>query len=261
MVNHRAKQSEIWDSGIVYGVLSATSGPKTKFHARIHAWQFWKSACISETAACRAKISSILTPFGRKRAYDVQILELWPIAKFHVQIWQFCKSVYISETAACRAKISSISTPWERKRVYVQLLELLPVAKYHAQIWQFWKWACSSETAVCSAKRELHFDPMGQKENMGNFWNFCQWASFMHEYGNFENRPACHWTQVLCWYLWSFSVQSHFRIIWCTCVHRENRSEIWKSGVNTVNMCVGYLWPSSVQSHFGVLIWQWKRWT
>ncbi len=32
-----------------------------KFHAQI--WQFWKSAHISETAAQRAKISSILTPW------------------------------------------------------------------------------------------------------------------------------------------------------------------------------------------------------
>ncbi len=39
--------------------------------ANFHApkWQFWKSARISETAAPRMQISSILTPCGRKRVY------------------------------------------------------------------------------------------------------------------------------------------------------------------------------------------------
>ncbi len=36
----------------------------------------------------RAKISSISIPWGRKKVY-VQLLELWPMAKFHAQIWQF----------------------------------------------------------------------------------------------------------------------------------------------------------------------------
>ncbi len=49
-----------------------------KFHAQI--WQFCKLANISETAAGRVKISSILTPWGRKRLF-VQVQELWPIAK------------------------------------------------------------------------------------------------------------------------------------------------------------------------------------
>ncbi len=116
-------------------------------HAQI--WQFWKLACISETAARRAKMSSISTPCGRKRVY-VQLLGLWPLAKFHAQIWQFWKLFRISETAARRAKISSTSTPSGRKRVYVQLLELWPIAKFHAQIWQFWKLFRISETVYFS---------------------------------------------------------------------------------------------------------------
>ena len=43
----------------------------TKFNAQIR--QFWISACISETAAHRAKISSISTPCDRKKLY-VQLL-------------------------------------------------------------------------------------------------------------------------------------------------------------------------------------------
>ena len=135
--------------------------PLAKFQAQI--WQFWKLARISETAARRANISSISTPWGRRRVcatskihaqnrpwsrkpllveqkakitsiltpwgrmnVHVQILELWPLAKFHGQIRQFWKLARISETAARRAKISSISTPWGRRRVYVQLLKFMP---------------------------------------------------------------------------------------------------------------------------------------
>ncbi len=49
-------------------------------------------------------------PWGRNRVY-VQLLALWPMAKFHAQIWPFWKFACISETAAPRVKISSISTP------------------------------------------------------------------------------------------------------------------------------------------------------
>ncbi len=56
-----------------------------KVHAQI--WQFKKSACISETAVRRAKISSISTLYGRKTMY-MSLLEL-PIVKFHAQIWHF----------------------------------------------------------------------------------------------------------------------------------------------------------------------------
>ncbi len=63
------------------------------------------------------------------RCDHVQLLEFWPMAKFHAQIWQFWKSAIIPETVAHRAKICSISTSRVRKRVYVQLLELWPMAK------------------------------------------------------------------------------------------------------------------------------------
>ncbi len=91
-------------------------------------WKFSKSATISETAARRARMSSISSPWVRKREY-VPLLDLWPMAKFHGQIWQFWKSAIIAETAAHRAKICSISISWVRKRVYVQLLELWPMRK------------------------------------------------------------------------------------------------------------------------------------
>ena len=39
--------------------------PMVKFHAQI--WQVWKSTCTSETFVCRVKISSISTPWGRKK--------------------------------------------------------------------------------------------------------------------------------------------------------------------------------------------------
>ncbi len=87
-----------------------------------------KTSIIWKTSDLRAK---------RGEIWDVQLLKLWPIAKFHAQIWQFWKMAYISETAARGAKISSISTLRGRKRIYVQLLELWPLAKFHAQIWQF----------------------------------------------------------------------------------------------------------------------------
>ncbi len=81
-----------------------------KFHAQL--WQFWKSARISETAARTAKISSILTLWGRKRVGATP-----GKAKFQAQIWQIWKSVRISETASSRAKIGSISTIFGRKQV------------------------------------------------------------------------------------------------------------------------------------------------
>ncbi len=87
-------------------------------------------ARISETAAHRAKLTSISSPWGRKREY-VQLLALWPMAKFHAQIWQFLE---ISETAGHRVKISLILTPWGGERIYAQLLELWPLAKFHARI-------------------------------------------------------------------------------------------------------------------------------
>ncbi len=83
--------------------------PMGKFHAQI--WQFWKMANISETAARRAKISSISNPWGRKRVY-VQLLDVLSLAKFHGQLWQFWKSVCISETTARRAKKAQFRTPW-----------------------------------------------------------------------------------------------------------------------------------------------------
>ena len=57
-----------------------------KFHTQYG--NFEKSACISEIAAPREKISSISIPWGRKRVY-VQLLKLFPMVKFHAQIRQF----------------------------------------------------------------------------------------------------------------------------------------------------------------------------
>ncbi len=46
---------------------------------------FLKWARLSETAGHRVKISLILTPWGGERIY-AQLLELWPLAKFHARI-------------------------------------------------------------------------------------------------------------------------------------------------------------------------------
>ncbi len=92
----------------------------------------------------------------------MQLLELWPLGKFHAQIWQVWKWARISETAARRAKITLISTPWGRQRVHVQLLELWPLAKFHAQIWQFRKLARILETAAHRAKISSISIPWGR---------------------------------------------------------------------------------------------------
>ncbi len=84
---------------------------------------FWKSACISETTTRGAKISSISTPWGRKRLY-VQLLAFWPKAKFHAQIWQFGKSACISETVAPR----------------VQIAQCRPLGVEREDMWNFGKW-------------------------------------------------------------------------------------------------------------------------
>ncbi len=86
-------------------------------------------ACISETAARRAKITSISTPWVRKSVH-VQLLELWPLTKFYTQIWQVRKLARILETVGRRAKVSSISSPWGRKTVYVHCA----TSGIHAQI-------------------------------------------------------------------------------------------------------------------------------
>ncbi len=83
------------------------------------------SARISETAARRAKISSISTLWGRKRVY-VQLLALWPMAMFHAQIWQFWKTARISETTAHILKISSISTPGVKREYMWNFGHLVP---------------------------------------------------------------------------------------------------------------------------------------
>ena len=65
---------------------------------------FWKSTHVLESTGRRAKITSISTPWIRKRVY-VQLLELLPIAEFYGQIWKsFLNSARILETAARRAK-------------------------------------------------------------------------------------------------------------------------------------------------------------
>ena len=71
-----------------------------KFHAQI--WQFWKSACISETTAYRAKNKLyISTLWCRKRVF-VQLLELLSMPL--IQQWQCWKSACISEATAHKVK-------------------------------------------------------------------------------------------------------------------------------------------------------------
>ena len=112
-----------------------------KFHAQIWQYLLWKSARISDTDARRAKISFILTPWGRNRVY-VQLLELWPMAKFHAQIWQFWKSAGISEAAVHRVKISSISTPGVEKEYMYTLCGTLANGQVGSQAGRQGPWAC-----------------------------------------------------------------------------------------------------------------------
>ncbi len=83
---------------------------------------------VSRTSASMAKISSISTSWGRKTVC-VQLLELWPLGKFHAQLWHYWKLARISETTDRRAKTSSISTSWGRKRVYAELWPILNAGK------------------------------------------------------------------------------------------------------------------------------------
>ena len=90
------QNDEIWDSVVwVIYVQLLNFGPK--IYAQIS--QFWKLACILETAACKPKLNSISTPWGRNTV-SVQILEFWPKAKFYAQIWQFWKSTHMSMSSS-----------------------------------------------------------------------------------------------------------------------------------------------------------------
>ncbi len=60
--------------------------PLANFYA--HIWQFFKLSHIVETAARRAKISSILTTWGRNRVY-VQLLELCQWSSFMPKYYNF----------------------------------------------------------------------------------------------------------------------------------------------------------------------------
>ncbi len=95
--------------------------------------------------------------------------------------------------AARKAIISAKSTPWGRKWVHVQFLELWAIAKFHAQIWQFWKLARISKIAARRAKINSIRPPGVERAYTCNFWNFCQWPSFMLIYGKFENWPVSAW--------------------------------------------------------------------
>ncbi len=121
-------------------------GQFAKFHAQI--WKFWKLVRISETAARRAKISSISTPCGRKRTY-VQLLKLWLLLEY-AEIWQCWNLASISESAVHRVRMSSNLSPWGKQSICATAGTLAngQACKFHAQIWQFWKSAIISKTAA-----------------------------------------------------------------------------------------------------------------
>ncbi len=80
----------------------------------------WKSVCISETAAHRAKISSISNPWGRKSVCAAS--GMFADGQVSSQIWQFWREAHISEIIIRRAKIMSFQSP-EVERGYMQLRE------------------------------------------------------------------------------------------------------------------------------------------
>ncbi len=69
-------------------------------------------ACISETAVCKVKITSVSTPWGRKRVY-VELLELWPMAKFHAQIFHgnFATTAHYEQKHSSKSKLNLAPTP------------------------------------------------------------------------------------------------------------------------------------------------------
>ena len=91
------------------------------FHALM--WQFWKSAHISETAARRAKISSISTPWGRKRKrVHMQLLELFQIPGFTPKY----KNQPVSrKPLPVGRKQAQFQPHWDRKYPYATSVSLL----------------------------------------------------------------------------------------------------------------------------------------
>ena len=152
----------------------------------------------------------------------------------------------ISKTAYCRAK-------WKKNCGY--------------NIWKILKWLfladlgctcmqcnlcmgmvryfalCRGSPALPSGRKLSFISTLWFRERLLVYVELCQWPRCMPKYGNFENQ----WTQVLYWYLWSFSVQGHFGVLWCTClemtcnsktgVRREKRSVIWEGGGGCVCTC------------------------
>ncbi len=115
------------------------------FHIQI--FKFWKSACISKTAARRAKMSLILTHCGRKSIYAT----LGPFFKYQIScpnIMEIWKLVRISKPATRRAKWSLISASCGRKRLHMQVWDVSSNSRFHAQMWKFKNSASISETAA-----------------------------------------------------------------------------------------------------------------
>ena len=121
MSDHTAKQSKIWDSGVVYGGICATLElwPIAKFSCPNMAI-FFKSAHISQTAARRSKISSVTAPWGRKR--------LCATSESLANCQVSCPNIAILKISPYLVNCCPYSKnklnfdPLGRKRVYVQLL-------------------------------------------------------------------------------------------------------------------------------------------
>ncbi len=133
------------------------------FHAQI--WQFWKLTCISETAARRAKISSISNPWGREKSIHLQLLELWP-SFMPFFYGNFEKWPVSWKLVPIEQKLAQFWPPGVEKQLYVQLLELseivyqtaihffqklgrnLKAAHHRAKHMKIWALVCSMHVGI-----------------------------------------------------------------------------------------------------------------
>ena len=143
------------------------------------------------TIARRAKISSFLAPWGRKR---VHMKTLGPFFKFQIEYpnMEMLKIVLISKTDARRATVSSISSPWgQKKSTYASFgpffklqiscpnMEVIKIDPYLENGWPY-------------SENKLNFSPPPgvEREYISNYGTFLLISDFMSNYGHFENRPV-----------------------------------------------------------------------
>ena len=147
-----------------------------------------KTSIIWKTSDCRAKRSKTWDS-GVVQVIYVQLLEVWPLAKFHPKYGDFENwpvSRKPPEIPQSKNKLN-FDPLGQKERICVcnfwnfgDLPRFMP--KYGNHI---------SETALHRPKISSISTPPGvEREYMCNFWNFGQLAIFMPKYSNLENRPV-----------------------------------------------------------------------